>query len=776
MGMLDGWPAVDDPRPQPRPWTIGTRWIPAVLGVIIGVLLIGLVLAMTAVPGLALAGAGLRTASGQLSILPLQLTEPPVPQRTVILTSEGQVLATLFEQNRITVPLAEISPFLQQALLATEDSRFYDHNGVDIVGTLRALLVNVTAGEVAQGGSTITQQYVENALVLAATGPEEVADARARSIPAKLREARYALAVERQFTKDEILARYLNTVYFGGSYGAEAASRRYFGTSADALTVPQAAVLAGLVREPGRYDPLRNPQDAEERRNFVLSRMGALGYITADQVRTYQAIPLAETLNPGDTSNGCVASTAPFFCDYVLQSLLNDPALGETSDDRDRLLRQGGLVIRTTLEQPVQLAAQRAVDEAIPRRDESRKAAAISMVRPSDGFILAMAQNRWWGPSGRGYTTYNYNVDAAHGGTVGMQAGSTFKAFTLAGALAEGYGPGTILAAPARATFDDFRNCDDPNVIFPPYELSNAGSGGTYDMARATAFSINTYFVGLSELVGICEPVRIAEQLGVSNGDGTPLERFPSFTLGTAPVTPLMMAGAYAGFANHGRYCPPVAVTSVTTADGRPLPTTRIPCQQVIPAGVADSVTQLLEGVVDGRIPGATGTAMNIGRPAAGKTGTTNENSAVWFIGYTPDLAAAVWVGDPRGGFAYPLSDITINGTYYRQVYGGSLPGPIWREAMRAALAGRPSTPFQLSPAFARNDPGIGPVAAAIEPQPSRSPRTRAPTPAAPLVEAPIEGEPLIVPDPVPTPDPVPAPAPTVQPEPAPAVTPAPTP
>ena len=229
-------------------------------------------------------------------------------------------------------------------------------------------------------------------------------------------------------------------------------------------------------------------------------------------------------------------------------------------------------------------------------------------------------------------------------------------------------------------------------------------------MNRATAFSVNTYFVGLSELTGLCRPVEVAEALGLRGGNGQPIERVPSFTLGTAPITPLMMASAVGAFGNSGTYCPPIVYTKIESRTGEVIATNESPCITVLSPDVADNVTQLLVNVVDGPIAGRTGARMSLGRPAGGKTGTTNDSAAVWFVGMTPDLAAAVWVGDPRGGFKYPMKNIEINGTFYRQVFGSSIPGPIWKEAMLGALEGTPAKSFNLNPKFALDDPGIGPV------------------------------------------------------------------
>lgn len=679
--------------------------------VLIVSLISGLLLAAATLPALALATRTVEQASLAVDTLPVNLQQPPLPESSRILAADGTLLADLYEQNRVEVSLNQVSEWVRLATLAIEDTRFYEHRGIDIRGTTRAFFTNTVAGGVVQGGSSITQQYVKNVLVLSANSPQEAAEARETSYARKLREMRYALAVERTNTKDEILEGYLNISYFGaGAHGIEAAARRYFSKSARDLTVLEAATLAGVVQQPIAHDPLRNPDGSDRRRNQVLDRMFALGYITETDFARYKKTSVRSYLNPTAIRNGCTASIAPFYCDYVIQRIRNDFTFGANLEERDKFLRESGITIYTTLDLKAQQAAQEAVEKYIPIEDPSLKAAAISMVEPSTGHIKAMAQNRRWGTDGIGNTTYNYNVETAFGGTSGMQAGSTFKIFTAAAALEQGFGPGTKLDATSPKTFENFVACEVGAPQYEPYTVRNSTRDGFFDMNRATAFSVNTYFVGLSELTGLCRPAEIAEALGLRSSNSKPLERVPSFTLGTAPVTTLMMASAVGAFANSGTYCPPIVYTKIESRNGETIALNESPCRTVLSPDVADNVTELLVNVVDGPIAGRTGGRMSLGRPAGGKTGTTNDSAAVWFVGMTPDLAAAVWVGDPRGGYRYPMKNIEINETFYRQVFGSSIPGPIWREAMTGALEGTPPKSFNLNPKFLPNDPGIGPV------------------------------------------------------------------
>lgn len=671
--------------------------------------LAGMVSALIVLP--VVGGIGLASRNGVQAFggLPSDLTQVPLPQQNTILDAKGDILAVLYAQNRIEVPLEEISPLIQQAVIAIEDERFFSHAGVDIQATIRASISTGSGGQV-QGGSTLTQQYVKQILLTAATTKEEQQAATAISINRKLREARYAIGLENTLTKKEILAGYLNIAYFGaGSYGVEIASQRYFSKSALDLTLTQAATLAGLVQNPSRYDPTRYPERAQARRNLVLKAMVNSGFITAEQAEIAIAVPVTLDLNPTELPNGCTTSAAPYFCDYVLTVLRNDPIFGDTPEVRESALNLGGLVIKTTLDPKAQKSSQAAVDEKIPFDDPSGKAAAITMIRPGTGEITAMAQNRKWGRSGAGYTTVNYNTPVDSNGTVGFQAGSTFKAFTIAAAFKQGWDPFEVISSPEKKKFEGFVECATGDG-FAPYEVKNSTSSGAFDILSATAFSVNTYFVGLEEKLGLCDPIDIATAAGVRQGNGQEFEKFPCFTLGCFDVTTLDMSVGMATFAAHGLHCSPIAISTITDRFGVELAVPSADCKQTVDLLVADSTTAVLAGVIDGPLDGRTGRAMEIGRPAAGKTGTTDSSAAVWFVGYTPDMAASVWVGDPRGGQKYPMKNVRIGGRYFSQVFGSTLPGPIWRDALIGALEGTPKTPWNLTTLNGLNVGGVGNV------------------------------------------------------------------
>ena len=379
--------------------------------------------------------------------------------------------------------------------------------------------------------------------------------------------------------------------------------------------------------------------------------------------------------------------------------------------------------------------------EAIPPKDESRKATAIAMVTPGTGDIRAMAQNRVWGTSKSDKkwweTTYNYAVDLADGGTQGMQAGSTFKIFTIVAALEKGISPFTVINAPPRKEFTGFVGCNGApcranRAAAPsPGRSRNSTSSGNFDMFRGAAYSVNTFFAELEKRAGVCETVEAARKLGVKYADGYDLNEVKpdgqtaevaSFTLGSTEISPLTLANAYATVAAHGVYCKPRVITKIVDRDGKELSVPAPKCEQAITRNVADGAAAVLTNVVDGNISGRTGGPMTLGRDTIGKTGTIDNHAAVWFAGSTPDLGAAVWVGDPRGGYRYPLQNLTINGRYYPEVFGSSLPGPTWKKAMEGALADSAPVPMEL-----KNEWGLLPARQASTPVPAqpvcRSPR-----------------------------------------------------
>jgi membrane peptidoglycan carboxypeptidase len=671
-------------------------------GLLLGVsALAGLLVAGVLLPVVGGIGLAARTGANDWESLPAELAEPPLPQVSRILAADGSTLASFYYENRIPVRIAQVPKIMQKALIAIEDARFYEHNGIDIKGSLRALFRNSESGSVRQGGSTLTQQYVKNVLIESAQTDQGRQAAKAQTLGRKVREARYALELERRLTKTEILERYLNIAYFGdGAYGVGTAAAHYFSKPVSRLNLAESALLAGLVQSPEAYNPLLHPVHAQARRDVVLRQMLRYHFIDQAAYDAAVATPLKSMLRPHRAGNGCEGTSAPWFCDYVLKDFLADPSFGATESDRNKLLLRGGLTIRTTLDPKVQKAADQAVSKHVPANDPSGVAAAEAVVEPGTGKIKAIAVSAPFGTDKkRGETVVDYATDHDHGGSTGFPAGSTFKVFVLAAALKEGVPLTMTLPAPPRITLTGFRDCAGADR--GPYkDVGNADphEGGTFNLINGTWQSVNTFFVQLERRTGLCEPIKIAEAMGMrAENPATPgypdIPAYPSFVLGgAATFSPLRLAEAYATFAANGKYCPPVAITQVIDRHGKALDLRPSTCSQVVEPGLAATITDILRGVVDH--PGGTAFGMGLGRPSAGKTGTVDDYKAAWFAGYTPQLAAAVWVGHPVSPEQHPLRNVTIGGHFYSRVFGATVPAPIWHDTLMAALSGVPAVGF----------------------------------------------------------------------------------
>jgi membrane peptidoglycan carboxypeptidase len=687
----------------------GARGLGRLFGHLLTFLLIsslgGLLLAGIALPVFGGAGLAAKAASDHFEDLPSDFETPVLPQRTKILFDDGSLLAYSWSDNlggdRVVVPWSSISPNMPNALVAIEDARFYQHGGVDLKGTVRALVHNSQGGSL-QGGSTITQQYVKNVLLLeAGTNKVKQQAAIADTFTRKVTELKYAVAVEKTLTKQQILERYLNLVYFGnGAYGVEAAAERYFSTSADKLTVPQAALLAALVNSPSADDPFQNPAQALARRNIVIKDMAdaTLKYLTPAQVAQYQRAPLG--LKPSNPRHGCItaAGSAAFECNYVYQTFINDPAYGATVADRVKLWDMGGLTIRTTFSVQDEQAADKAISTHTYATD--KVASALAMIQPGTGQIKAIAQSKPMG-SGLGQTYLDLAADPAHNGSGGYQAGSSFKIFVGLAALENGRDPSQTMSVPSPMSDAGTKMAACPgngqkSITWPVgYNPSNDdGNGFTGPLDQAFWYSVNTYFLTLEEQTGLCKPAQIAQSMGVTqdndSGAGKSLDQFASFTLGTNLITPIEMASAYATLAAQGTYCEPYVITSVTDAAGRQDPAQHPNCRAVLDPNIANELTAILRGVLTQN--GATAAGLGIGRPAAGKTGTTTSSIATWFDGYTPQLAT---------GHGDYLGNMRVGGTYYYgQIFGATISAPIWHAAMSKALAGQAAQDFTAPHGF----------------------------------------------------------------------------
>ncbi|GAA1942899.1 transglycosylase domain-containing protein [Nocardioides hwasunensis] len=652
----------------------------------------GVLTACLAIPFAGLAGVAAKDVSKGMVNLPESLEAKDLSQRTTIYDVNGNPIASLYDQNRINVPLTSISRPMVKAIVAIEDYRFYDHGALDLKGTLRAFVTNQANGGAVQGGSSITQQMVKQTLLYQAETPEEKAAATEETYARKIRELRYAIAFEQNHTKDWILERYLNIAYFGdGAFGVQSAARHFFSKDAKDLNMLQAATLAGLVKNPVGYDPIDNSERAESRRNVVLDRLAQLGVIKEKRAEKLKKRPIAKTLNVTTTPNGCQQSRAPFFCDYVVNWLMKDPVLGDTAKERARTLKTGGLQIHTTVDIDMQQAADDSVSSHVYPTDQA--IGGLAMVEPGTGDVRALAQSR---PMGKdrdaGQTYLNYVVPKEYGDANGFQAGSTFKAFVLASAINQGIPLSTTINAPQTMHFDDsdFETCDGPyRGDGKGWDPQNSTGYGTYNLYTGTQNSVNTFFAQLETRTGMCEPLDLAKQMGV---DVPPAQQVPSWILGVSDVDPLTMAQAYATFAARGLHCDPRPVTQVLDSSGEVLKDFAPSCQQVMPGATADAVNDILRGVMEGGF----GNALQIGKPSAGKTGTTNDGRSVWFVGYTPALAAAAMIAGANGeGQWLELEGQTIGGRYIYSASGSGFAGPIWGDAMATISAKLPDENFQ---------------------------------------------------------------------------------
>ncbi len=678
-----------------------------IVSVLAGVLIAGLF-----VPLAGMAGVSSKAAATELESLPTELSTPAPPTRSRVLMANGKALAYFYEENRIPVALDDIAPMMRKAQLAIEDHRFYEHGALDVRGTLRALVRNSASDSGTQGGSSISQQYVKMVQVEACNGDKVcVDDAQAKTMERKIRELRYAIALEKEFSKDEILERYLNIAYYGeGAYGVQAAARHYFDTNAKDLTLAQAAMLAGLVQNPDANNPVNNRSAALDRRDVVLNRMTELQLITAAQAKKAKKAGFDED-QVKVTRNGCVGSKYPFLCDYVRLSLLNMPSLGKTRDDRANMLNRGGLTIQTAIDPKTQDLAQEKVSSVVGPTDPL--ISTMDMIQPGTGLIVAMAQSRpVMGNDGKaGETYWNYAADPSMGGTQGYQAGSTFKTFTMAAALEKGIPISKKFNA--RSPFDftgkTYQSCTGTETV-PQYKVRNSvGHSTRIDMTEAAEFSVNTYFVQLELAAGLCNVTKMADKVGVKLGtEGRDLVDFyqhiPAFTLGSAEVSPLSMAEAYATFAARGEHCNPIIVSTVTNRAGKSMEVPDGDCKKVMEPEVADGINKILKSVMDS----GTGQRAKVynGYDMAGKTGTIDSNEAVWFAGYTPEVAAVAMIsidntekpfiknkpgfrGSGVKGYYVPSTDVLLQGSG-----SGDSGMLIWKPVMEAYLKTVPDTSF----------------------------------------------------------------------------------
>ncbi len=682
---------------------------------ILGTLLAGALLAGVLLP--VSVGAGI-TANAVTTAIEGAQADPldgEIPLRTTLTDAAGAPLATLYDQNRVYVPLSSISDYLQVAVISMEDRRFYQHQGVDWRGTIRALLRNAQSDRAAQGGSTLTQQYIKNYLYLVQAKTEaEKADAIATTPIRKLREAKMALSVEQTLSKAEILERYLNLVAFGPSqYGAEAASQWFFGTSADRLTLAQAALLAGMVNNPPKYNPLdeNHVQDARDRRNLVLDVMvgaGRLSQATADETKKQDL-----GLNPNRTRNGCIpadnSETNGFFCQYALDYLA---AAGFDA----KAVARSGWTVKTTLDPAVTAAAKAAAksnaDPSVPGVERLANAVAV-VGKDEPRKVLALAANRPYGldPT-KGQTVQRLPTTFAP-----LGAGSTFKIFTAAAAMEKGLGTNAQIDVPT----------EYESTLVPGSKFKNATTyPARMSLAQALATSPNTAFVALEDQVGLQKVAEMAVRLGLRGysldaglvdpafaSAGTDYttqvvaQKIASFTLGVSPVSPLELSNVGATLASDGKWCPPTPIDTIIDRNGKFVTWDKTPCEQAVPPELARTLAVAMEGDISGDgTASASAKAAGWSWTAAGKTGTTQEYKSSAFLGFTPEMSASVivWDSEPRPASICkePIRTCSTDEAMAGQgMSGGSVPAQTWFAAMKPLKDGNPDSFFRpASPTY----------------------------------------------------------------------------
>ena len=651
-------------------------------------LIAGIVVAAAAYPLAAVTGIGAKATAHAVEQKTSILRTALPAETSYVYAPDGRTVLTMFyEEYRQYTKLSDMSPNIQQAIVAAEDNRFYQHRGVDPKGVARAFVANARSNGVSQGASTLTMQYVRMALRDSAKTPKEVQEATQQTSLRKVKEMRMALDVEKELSKDQIMERYLNSAYFGHrAYGIYAASQIFFSKTPATLTPDEAATLAGLVKSPSEYDPIiSDKKDATGRRNYVLDNMARLGYMSPDAAAAAKAEPIR--LRMTNPPNDCASidkkyTSWGFYCDYLKNWWSSQPAFGENRLERMDKLRRGGYRIVLAIDPKIQEAAEKNV--GAKENTGSPFANGIVVAEPGTGRIKAMAVNRNYsldlsdnGPSSNPEAGPNVKANYPNtvapllgGGTLpGYQAGSTFKIFPMLAALNSGMTLSTSFNSPYRYQ----------SRIYDGWAPSNASAAmtGVQTMWSGFGKSVNTYFVQLEEQVGADKAVRLAEQLGLrwrtdvdrDQASPTKAKKWGAFTLGVSDATPLEMANAYAAVAADGRYCEAIPVNAIFNRDGTPAMYTtpggvqrevaKPRCRQVVNADAARAATDAAR-CPTGDTPakggcGGWSTASSVrgtvGRPVAGKTGTTDSTRSAWFVGYTPELAAASFIADPDNPF-----------------------------------------------------------------------------------------------------------------------------
>ena len=636
----------------------------------------GLLVTVAITPALAISSMATTSTINAFENLPNYLAIEELSQVSTIYAVQNDgnpyPLASFYDQNRVEVGIESMSPFVLDAVVAGEDPRFREHGGVDLQGTIRGALSTLTPSGDVSGGSSVTQQYVKNVLVQKCEVMTDQVkldacfdDATKTSPERKLKEMRFAIGLEKQYSKDQILQGYLNITGFGGTvYGIESAARYYYNTSAAALTLPQAASLIAIVNNPEKFRLDRPESETngaangyaanKDRRDYILREMLKYEKISAEDYAAAIASPIEPQIT--EPSTGCqTAGGAGFFCNYVTHVLRSDPTFGADEDTRMLNFRRGGYQIYTTLDLDLQLASEDAINAQIPMTASWDVGAVATSVQVGTGRVIAMAQNKKYtqleeapGPE---YTGINYNTNYTEGGSTGFQPGSTYKVFTLAEWLKEGHALGERVDSARKSNWGTFQDyCDGPQSAGSYNPRNDGNEGGTnYTALQSTIDSINTGFMGMAKRLDLCKIRDMATSFGVVRADGDPLSKTPSSVLGTNEVAPLNMAVAFAGIANKGTTCSPIVIDRIVGADGLEIPAPASTCTESVEPAVAAGMAYAMERVLtNGSAQQSNGnTYPRV--PMIGKTGTTDNAEATWMSGASTKVATVVGVVNVTG-------------------------------------------------------------------------------------------------------------------------------
>ena len=628
-----------------------------------------------------------------------------LPQQSRMYASDGSLIATFYSQNRVVVPIKDVSEYMQKAIVAREDRRFFEHSGVDVQGVMRAFIQTYVLKRDMQGGSSLTQQYVKNVLMVQAredNDPIAEYHAQESTIARKLREMLIAVQMEKMYSKPEILQGYLNIAQFGSNnlYGVETAAQRYFNVHAKDLNLVQSATIAAITKNPAGLDPSipENQEDSENERNIVLKLMLDQGLIEQAEYDEAVNIPLVDTLNIQSVNQGCQsAGNAAFFCSYVTTKILNSEEFGETEADRQKLLNEGGLDIYTTMDVNANNAAMQAANDTIPASDPSGLEVMIAAIKPGTGEVLGFGINRTYdatdaAASDQTKTSMNYMVDQVDGGGWGVQVGSTWKPINMVAWMQQGRSINEGLRTSTSYPLSNF-NCN--NYSFTgAWKVENSG-GGTVNPEtplQGLIRSHNTTQASMASQIGLCAIADAAKALGYHNSPSSAMDVYSSnsfnapMTIGSVQASPLTMANVYATLGANGVACTPIAMTRVTDKNGDEIDVPQADCHQAIDPEIAQTTAYALnQGVVTAGGEAAT-TQLDNGRKTFAKTGT-NENTYMLTAGFVPNVVSAfVAVGDAQDPLNNTFDNKTINGVYRSEWFGMYIATPAWKQFMNTYL------------------------------------------------------------------------------------------